>query len=114
MPARIDALFASSFLQRLVRLIVAWSAISHLIGRAGGVASDEHDPWPRQCADRAGKRWPTLIVVACIVVLVSVPAQQLSWWLATIVLANLALGLLIAKSFAEHLVLTYAYRAGRA
>jgi hypothetical protein len=38
----------------------------------------------------------------------------LTWWLSPIVLANVLIGLLIAKTLVEHLALTLQYRAGRA
>jgi hypothetical protein len=114
-PDRLGGLFAHAFVQRLLTLIVVWSVISHLIGRGTGtVQSDERDLRLRQRADRGGDWALTLIVIGCICVLVSVPMSLLEWWLTPIVLANVLIGMLIAKSFVEHLVLTYAYRAGRA
>ncbi len=114
-PARVDEFFAHHIVQRLFVLIVAWAVISHLIGHAAGrVESDERDLRLRRRADRAGDWALTLIVIACICVLASVPVTLLEWWLTPVVLANVLIGLLIAKSFVEHLVLTYAYRAGRA
>lgn len=113
--ARIDHLFANHFMQRLVMLVIAWALLSHLIGRNGkGVEQDERDLRLRHRADRAGDWALTLIVIACICVLASAPSALLDWWLAPIVLANVLIGVLIAKAFVEHVVLTYAYRAGRA
>jgi hypothetical protein len=118
-PERIDQLFAHHFMHRLITLIVAWLLISRLLARhAGGLECDERDLGLRHRAPHSVKAacdWSlTLIVIACIFVLVSIPSPLLAWWLAPIVLANLLIGLLIAKSLVEHLVLTYAYRAGRA
>jgi hypothetical protein len=114
-PDRLDQFVAHEFVQRLLTLIAVWAVISHLIGRgAGAVESDERDLRWRHRADRGGDWALTLIVIACICVLVSVPMSLLEWWLTPIVLANVLIGILIAKSFVEHLVLTYAYRAGRA
>jgi hypothetical protein len=101
------------FVHRLVVLIVVWSVISHLISRAaGGVEADERDLRVRHRADRVGDWAFTLIVIAGIAVLASVPASSLEWWLAPIVLANVLVGLLIVKSFVEHVALAYTYRAG--
>ncbi len=110
-PQYIDGLFAHQFVQRLFALILAWSLISYLVGRgAGGVEADERDVRLRHRADRAGDWALTLIVIAGICVLASVPAAQLAWWLAPIVLANLLIGLLIAKALVEHVALALVYR----
>jgi hypothetical protein len=113
----INDLFARRFLERYVVAAVVWGVISHLIGRGeGGVEADERDLRLRHRADRAGDWALTLIVINGIIVLASVPRELLSWWLAPIVLANVLIGLLIAKSLVEHVVLTLSYRsfAGRA
>jgi len=114
-PESIHGLFAHQFIQRLITLIIAWSVISSLIGRrAGEVETDERDLRLRHRADRAGDWAFTLIVIAGICVLASIPAPLLAWWLSPIVLANLLIGLLIAKTLVEHVALALAYRAGRA
>ncbi len=115
LPDGIQDLFANRFMQKLLMLVIAWSVISHLIGsRAGGVESDERDLRLRHRADRAGDWAFSLIVIAGILVLASIPAALLAWWLSPIVLANLLIGLLIAKSLVEHVALAFAYRMGRA
>ena len=114
-PQTPDALFARHFVERLMPLIIAWAVISHLIGsRAGGVEIDERDLRLRHRADRVSDWAFTLIVIACIVVLALLPAELLAWWLAPIVLANLLIGLLIARSLVGHVALTLAYRLGQA
>jgi hypothetical protein len=114
-PEYIHGFFAHQFISRLVVLIIAWSVISHLIGRReGSVEADERDLRLRHRADRAGDWALTLIVIAGICVLASAPAQRLAWWLAPVVLANLLIGLLIAKSLVEHVALALAYRTARA
>jgi hypothetical protein len=113
-PVSHQQFFGRHFVQRLVVLIVVWSVISHLIGRAaGGIEADERDFRLRHRADRVGSWAFTLIVIACISVLASVPAALLDWWLAPVVLANVLIGLLIVKSFVEHVALTFTYRLGR-
>lgn len=110
-PEGMGDLFARRFLERYVVVAIAWGVISHLIGRAEkGVEADERDLRLRHRADRAGDWALTLIVINGIVVLASVPREFLSWWLAPIVLANVLIGLLIAKSLVEHVVLTLSYR----
>lgn len=115
LPDGIRDLFANRFLQKLLVPFIAWAVIAYLIGsRAGGVESDERDLRLRHRADRAGDWAFTLIVIAGICVLASIPAPLLAWWLSPIVLANLLIGLLIAKSLVEHVALAFAYRTGRA
>jgi hypothetical protein len=112
-PTFPDQFLGRHFVQRLLAIIVVWSVISHLIGRsAGGVETDERDLRLRHRADRVGDWAFTLIVIAGISVLASVPAAHLEWWLEPIVLANVLIGLLIVKSFVEHVALACAYRVG--
>ena len=113
-PQSLDSLYAKHFLQHLFSLIVAWKVLSHLIGRhAGTVLLDERDLRLEYAAVRAGDVALVAIIVACVCALAFVPAPRLMWWLTPIVLANLLLGLLIARSLVEHLVLTFAYIAAR-
>lgn len=114
-PERIEDLFAHHFIERYLLIAIAWGVVAHLIGRReGGVEADERDLRLRHRADRAGDWALTLIVIAGIVVLALVPRALLSWWLAPIVLANALVGMLIAKSLVEHLVLAHAYRSEHA
>lgn len=114
-PATHDQFAGPRFIQRLVLLVIVWSVISHLIGRsAGGIEADERDLRLRHRADRVGDGAFTLIVIGCIAALAFLPATQLDWWLEPIVLANVLIGLLIVKSFVEHVALTTSYRIGRA
>jgi hypothetical protein len=114
-PDRIEQLFSHHFVQRWTVLTIIWAVLSHLIGRsAGGVEMDERDLRLRHRADRGGDLTLVLIVVLAVCLLAALPRALLEWWLEPIVLANVLIGLLIAKVFIEHLVLTYSYRAGRA
>jgi hypothetical protein len=114
-PVTHDPFVGRGFVQRLVLLVIVWSVISHQIGRsAGGIEADERDLRLRHRADRVGDWAFTLIVIGCIAVLASVPAIFLEWWLEPMVLANVLIGLLIVKSFVEHVALTASYRVGRA
>lgn len=110
-PTGIDELFARRFIERYVVIVIAWSVLSHLIARrAGSVESDERDLHLRHRADRAGHLALSLIVIGGISVLVLTPRTSLAWWLEPIVLANLLVGVLIARSLVENLMLTYFYR----
>jgi hypothetical protein len=114
-PEYLYGLFAHQFVHQLLVLIIIWAVISHVIGRGmGAVEADERDLRLQHRADRVGDLAFTLIVIACILVLALVPAPRLAWWLSPIVLANLLIGLLIAKSLVDHVALALAYRAGRA
>lgn len=113
-PPNLTAVYATHFLRRLFILIIVWTVISHLIGRrAGEVQTDERDLRLQNVSARAGDLSLTLIIVSCICVLALTPASMLAWWLSPIVLANLLIGLLIARSLVEHVVLTIAYFAAR-
>jgi hypothetical protein len=114
-PDYLYGLFAHQFIHQLVVLIIIWSVISNVVGRGmGDVGADERDLRLRHRADRVGDLAFTLIVIAGILVLAFVPEPRLAWWLSPIVLANLLIGLLIAKSLVDHVALALAYRSGRA
>jgi hypothetical protein len=113
-PATLTEVYAMQFLRRLFILIIVWEVISHLIGRrAGAVQTDERDLRLKHVAARAGDWSLTVIIVACICALALTPPPLLVWWVAPIVLANVLIGLLIARSLVEHVVLTVAYFAAR-
>lgn len=112
---RLDLLIASRVVHQWTVLSVIWAVLSHLVGRsAGGVEADERDLLLRHRADRAGHIALVMMVIAGVCLLASLRRTWLDRWLEPIVLANLLIGLLMAKVFVENLVLTYAYRAGRA
>jgi Na+-transporting methylmalonyl-CoA/oxaloacetate decarboxylase gamma subunit len=113
-PSTPAAVYAQEFLRRLFILIIVWETISHLIGRrAGEIQTDERDLRLKNVSARAGGLSLTAIIVACVCVLALTPAPLLAWWLSPIVLANVLIGLLIARSLVEHVVLTMAYFAAR-
>jgi L-asparagine transporter-like permease len=110
-PPTPTAVYALEFLSIL---IIIWEVISHLIGRrAGDVQTDERDLRLKNVSARAGDWSLTVIIISCVCVLAFTPAPLLAWWLSPIVLANLLIGLLIARSLVEHVVLTLAYFAAR-
>jgi hypothetical protein len=113
-PSTPIAILAAHFLRRLVVLISVWAVISHLIGRpAGVVQTDERDLRLQNVSARAGDLVLTLIIVGCVCLLALLPAALLEWWLSPLVLANVLIGLLIARALVEHVVLTFAYFAAR-
>lgn len=109
-PDGLHDMFGLRFIPRLIVLVIAWSVCSHLVGREGGIEEDERDLRLRHRADRAADWALTLIVIGGVVVLAWTPHESLAWWLGPIVLANVLIGLLIAKSLVEHLVLAISYR----
>jgi hypothetical protein len=113
-PPTLDAVYALPFLRRLFVLIIVWEVLSYLIGRrAGEVQTDERDLRLKNVAGRAGDWSMTLLIVCCVCLLALIPAPLLTWWLSPIVLANVLIGLMIARSLVEHVVLTIAYLAAR-
>jgi hypothetical protein len=113
-PQTLDDLYAKHFLQHLFSLLIAWKVLSYLIGRrAGAIQLDERDLRLEHSAIRAGDVALTAIIIAFVCALAFVPAPLLTWWLLPVVLANLLIGLLIARTLVEHLVLTFAYLAAR-
>jgi hypothetical protein len=113
-PRTLDDLYAKHFMQHLFGLLLAWQVMSYLIGRHAGVVQlDERDLRLQHSASRAGDLALTAIIIGCVCTLALLPASMLAWWLAPIVLANLLIGLLIARSMVEHLVLALAYLAAR-
>ena len=118
LPATLDDFYARHFMQHLVGLVVAWQLLSYMVGRrAGTVQLDERDLRLQHAASRAGDWVLTVIVIVAVCALALLPAllpaPLLAWWLAPIVLANLLIGLLTARSLVERLVLTLAYRVAR-
>jgi membrane protein YdbS with pleckstrin-like domain len=114
-PESPHAMFSHDALLRVAGPLIAWGIVANLVGRAaGGVERDERDLRLRHRADRFGDWALTTIVTACVVLLSVVPAADLEWWLAPVVLANVLIGTLIVKVLVEHVALALAYRFDRA
>lgn len=109
-PVRISEALSYRFIFRYVLLVGAWAIISGQMGRGADIETDERDLQMRHRADRAGDWALTLLVIFGIVALISYPPALLAWWLEPIVLANVLIGLLIAKALVEHAALVYQYR----
>jgi hypothetical protein len=74
---------------------------------------DERDLRIRHAADRVGNFLLTGIVIAIVLLLVSLPYEMASWWLAPLVAAHVLIGLLICKSVAENAWIVAAYARER-
>ena len=93
---------------------ICWVVISASLARgAGPVEQDERDLRLRHQADRAGDWALTLIVVCCIVLLVNAWRWSIGWWLEPMILANLLVGILIAKALVEQAALVASYARAR-
>jgi hypothetical protein len=114
-PSTLRELPGRQFIWNLVVLLIAWGVVSASIRGAepDAVESDERDERLRRAADRAGDWALSIVVVWCVGLLVALPGERLVWWLAPLVAANVLIGILIAKSLAEHLYLVSRYAWGR-
>jgi hypothetical protein len=110
-PTSITEMPSQRFGWNLFVLLISWAVVSKTIGTdpANTVDFDERDQRIRHAADRAGDWAFSLIAIACIGLLAAVPAERLTWWLAPLIAANVLIGLLIAKSLAEHVYLVARY-----
>jgi len=113
-PARIADLPARRLIHLVAVLGIAWAVGASLLARGSGpVAEDERDLRLRIKADRAGDFTLSLAIVVCVVLLASVPSTRLAWWLHPLVLANVLIGLLLARSLIENLALITLYARAR-
>lgn len=110
-PASLAEMPSRHFMWNLFILLISWAVVSKTIGNdpANAVDFDERDQRIRHAADRAGDIVFTLIAINCIGLLIALPPQRLAWWLAPLIAANVLVGLLIAKSLAEHVYLVARY-----
>lgn len=101
-------------LSNVVVLAIAWGVCEGLLRRgAGPVSEDERDLRLRLAADGIGDLALSLAIVACVVLLASLQAAYLEWWLKPLVLANVLIALLIARSLIENLALITLYARAR-
>jgi hypothetical protein len=113
-PARIGDLPARQLIRFVVVLAIAWGIFERLLARgAGPVGEDERDLRLRITADGAGDLALNIAVVGCVVLLASLPADRLEWWLNPLVLANVLIALLIARSLIENIALITLYARAR-
>ena len=110
-PEGIRELPADHFIWNLTVLFIAWAVVSaNIRGRGEDVVeSDERDLRLRHAADRIGDWAFTIVIVWCVGLLIGQPAENLTWWLAPLIAANVLIGILIGKSFVEHVYLVARY-----
>ena len=92
-------------------LLISWSVVSHTIrgGEPDVVERDERDLRFQHAANRVGDFALSAIVIACVILLATLPVEKLAWWLAPLVAANALIGLLLIKSLAEYAYLVSRY-----
>jgi hypothetical protein len=113
-PYQVAELPARRLIGFIIVLAIAWGVCSRLLARgAGVVAEDERDLRIRIAADRAGDLALSLAAVGAVILLASVPAPQLGWWLHPLVLANVLIAVLIARTLIENLSLITLYARAR-
>lgn len=101
-------------LSNVVVLAIAWGVCEGLLAKgAGPVTEDERDLRLRLAADGVGDLALSLAIVTCVVLLASLQAAYLEWWLKPLVLANVLVALLIARSLIENLALITLYARAR-
>ncbi|MEO8016470.1 MAG: hypothetical protein ABI769_01545 [Pseudomonadota bacterium] len=110
-PASLGEIPSSHLTLNFFVLLIAWAVVSQTLrGKEKDVVEiDERDLRLRRAADRAGDWALSFVVIACVVLLVALPAKALAWWLAPLIAANVLIGLLIFKSLVEQLYLVVRY-----
>ena len=114
-PVSMTELPSQHFMWNLFVLLIAWVVVADALRgpKTDLVQLDERDMRMRRLADRAGDWALTLVVIAVVLLLALVPAERLAWWLMPLIAANLLIGLLIGRSFLEHLSLVVLYARER-
>jgi hypothetical protein len=114
-PVAILELPSRHFMWNLFVLLIAWAVVADALRgpRTGLVELDERDLRMRRSADRAGDWALTLVVIGCVLLLAYVPSERLAWWLSPLIAANALIGLLIGRSFVEHVFLVARYALAR-
>ena len=114
-PEHLREFPADYFIWNLFVLLISWAVVSSTIrGREPDVVErDERDLRFQFAADRAGDYTLSSIVIGCVILLVTMPAERLDWWLAPWVAAKVLLGLLMLKALSEHLYLVLRYALER-
>jgi hypothetical protein len=104
---------ADALLWQLSTLLVAWGIISAVLAHRGGPDEDERDLRMRLGADRAGDWALTMAIAGCIALLIALPAARLAWWLQPMVVVHLLIGILILRTFVEHIARVILYAIER-
>jgi hypothetical protein len=110
-PSLLREITSHHLMWNLFVLLISWAVVSSTIsgGEPDVVERDERDLRFEYAADRVGDFALSGIVIACVILLATVPAERLDWWLAPLVAANVLIGLLMLKSLAEYVYLVSRY-----
>jgi len=113
-PTRLSEVPARGLVNFIIVMAIAWGMAAHAVGRGTGpVEIDERDLRLRFQADRVGDWALCFVVVAGVLLLCTVAASSLAWWLQPLVLANVLIAVLIAKMLIEHAALVALYARAR-
>jgi len=114
-PVSVADLPSRHFMWNLFVLLIAWAVVAKTLRgtQTELVELDERDRRFRYEADRAGDWTLTSIVIAGVVLLTTLSAERLSWWLAPLIAANSLIGLLILRTLVEYVFLVARYARER-
>ena len=114
-PVSLGEMPSRHFIWNLIVLLIAWAVVSKTVGGddPDAIDFDERDLRIQRKADRAGDAAFTVITIACIVLLIALPAERLEWWLAPLIAAQVLIGLLIARTLSEYAYLVVSYMRER-
>ncbi len=114
-PVSLAELPTRHFMWNLLVLLISWAVVAKALRgtQPEVVELDERDQRFRYEADRAGDWTLTLVVIASVVLLATLRAERLSWWLAPLIAANSLIGLLILRSLVEYVFLVARYAGER-
>jgi hypothetical protein len=110
-PQSIGEMPTQHFIFNIFCLLISWTVVSKTIGTdpENTVDFDERDRRIQRTADRAGDLAFRLVAICCIGLLIALPAQRLTWWLAPLIAAQVLIGMLIVKSLSEYAYLVVSY-----
>jgi hypothetical protein len=110
-PQTIGEMPTRHFTFNIFCLLISWVVVSKTIGAdpANTVDFDERDRRIQRAADRASDLTFTLLAIGCIGLLIALPAQRLTWWLAPLIAAQVLIGMLIVKALSEYAYLVVSY-----
>jgi hypothetical protein len=110
-PVSIAEMPSRHFMWNLFVLLIAWAVVASTVRgpQTELVELDERDLRMQRSADRAGDWTLTIVVIAVVVLLATMPAGRLAWWLMPLITASVLIGLLIGRLFVEHAFLVARY-----
>jgi hypothetical protein len=101
-PVSIAELPSRHFLWNLFVLLIAWAIV------AKALRGPQKD-----VVELDGNAAFIFVVIAIVLMLAYLPAEHLTWWLSPLVAAHALIGLLIGRSFLEHVLLVAQYARDR-